>query len=201
MTSEQSQRAADPGSAREIPLEVAVGLGVVEAEEGLVHLAEEPAEPGEQLRAAGAGLGERRPGEPREHPHEAGRAVRAGDGGRGVAAEGRDDTGQGQVRRPLGEVPERRALQLHEPSLALGVHGLQDEDPAVGGGDAEVVVELAGKGLRFRLEAVEAPGEENRVRRGEGVGGAALGQHGPDLSPKPARGRGPPGAPRASVLD
>ena len=126
------ERAADPRGAGEVPLEVAVGLGVLEARERLVHLAEEPAEAEEQLRAARAGLGQRRPRQPGEHPHEPGRAVRARDGGRGVAAERGHDARQGQVRGALREVPERRTLQLHEPPLARGVHGLQDEEPAVG---------------------------------------------------------------------
>jgi hypothetical protein len=197
------ERAPDPAGAGEVPLEVAVGLGVLEAEERLIQLGEEPAEPAEQFGRARAGLGQRRPEQPREHPREPRRAVRARDERHEVAAQRRDDAGKGQVRRALREVPQRPALQVHEPLFARRVHRLQDEDAVVGGGDAEVVVELAGERLNLGLEPVKPSDEESGVRLGQGVGRAALGQHGRILAPNPGVAevaKGPPGATAASVL-
>ena len=172
------ERPADPAGAREVPGEVAVGVRVIEAREGAVHLAEQPSERAQQLRRAGAGLREGRPREPRQHPDQPGSAVRSRDDRRLPARAGRHDAGQGQVRRALADAAQRRTLQLDEAPLARGVHGLQHEGPAVGGDEPEVVVELPREHAGLGLEAVEAAGERGRVGLGQRMGGAALGLHG-----------------------
>ncbi len=97
--------------------------------------------------------------------------------------------GRGRCGARSARCPSAAHCSSTSPRSRAGCMAFRTKSPAVGGGDAEVVVELAGERPRLGLEAVEASGEENRVRRGQGVGGAALGQHGPDLSPKPAGGR------------
>ena len=92
------ERAPDPRGAGEVPREVAVGRRVLEVPQGPVHLAEEAAQVGEQLRRARAGLGQRRARQPGEHEDEAGCAVRSRGQGQGLAGGRGDDAGQGQVR-------------------------------------------------------------------------------------------------------
>ncbi len=170
--------AADPRGAREVPLEVPVGLGVVEAGEGRVELAEQPPEAYQHLRRARSGLGERCSRQPAEHPDEPRSPVRPRDDRDGLPIPRRHDPRHRQVRRPRLDPPQGRALQVDEAPLARRVHRLQDVAPAVRRREAEVVVELAGQGESLDLEAVEAAGERPRGGLGQGVGGATLGQHG-----------------------
>ena len=184
--------AADPRGAGEVPLEVAVGLGVVEAREGRVELAQHPPEARQQLRRARSGFGQRRSRQPAEHPDEPRGPVRPRDDRDGLPLPRRHDPRHRQVRRPRLDPLQGRALQLDEAPLARRVHRLQHVAPAVRRREAEVVVELAGQGECFDLEAVEAAGERPRGRLGQGVGGATLGQHDRDLSPGQGAKRGHP---------
>ena len=176
------ESALDPRGAGEVPREVAVGGRVLEVPQGPVHLAEDAAQVGEQLRWARAGLGQRRAREPGEHEDEAGSAVRPRGQGQGLAGGRGDDAGQGQVRGPILDVPQGRALQLDEPPVAPGVHRLQHEEPPIRHVQPEVVVELARERPRRGLEAVAGPRQRDRVPLGQGVVGAAVGVHGGDCA-------------------
>ena len=114
------------------------------------------------------------------------RGAPSGPGARVTVSPARVGTtrGSGRWGARSSRCSQGRALQLDEPPLARGVHRFQHEEPAVRRFQAEVVVELAGKRERLGLEAVEASRAPGRPRLGQGVGGAAVGQHGPDLSPK-----------------
>ncbi len=172
----------DPGGTGEVPREVAVGGRVLEVSQGPVHLAEDAPQVGEQLRWARPGLGQRRAREPRQHEDEAGRAVRPRGQGQGLAGGRGDDAGQGEVRGPILDVPQGRALQLDQPPIAPGVHGLQHEEPPVRHVQSEVVVELPRERPRCGLEAIAGPRQGDRVPLGQGVVGAAARVHGGDCA-------------------
>jgi len=137
------ERAPDPGGTREVPREVAVCTGMLEVRRA------PSISPRTRPRSASSSGGRGRASAsvvPVRHvttktrrgaPSGPGTRVRASP-----AVVGR--RGQGQVRGPVLDVPQGRALQLDESPIASGVHGLQHEEAPVRRRQAEVVVELPG---------------------------------------------------------
>ena len=171
------ERPPDPGGAGQVPREVAVGGRMLEVPQGPVHLSQDAAQVGEHFGWARAGLGQRRARQPAEHEDETRCAVRSRGQEQGFAGGRGDDAGQGQVRGPLLDVPQGRALQLDEPPIAPGVHGLQHEAPPVRDVQAEVVVELPRECQGPGLQAVTGPRQGDRVLLAQGMVVPAGGVH------------------------
>ncbi len=165
---------------RQVPGKLAARGRVREVGECPVQLPEQAPERGERLRRARPRSGEGLPRQPAEHADEPLAAVRPPQLAHRGAAPRLDDARQRQLRRARLEVDQHRALHRHERPLARGVHRLQDERAPVGGGEAEVVVELAGQRARPRVEPVERGRDPGRVAFAERALGAALGVHGSD---------------------
>ena len=172
------QRVADPARPREVPLQLAMGRGVIEAGERAVHVSKEAPEALVQLVRPGPRLGQRHAVDPRQEERETSVAPRVRDPGDGPAVEGGHDPRQRQRRRLASQVPQDVRQHRDEARVALAVHDLQHERAAVGGVEAEVVVELAGQG---RSGALDAEGLAREAGRENGTGrrGGILRHHGP----------------------
>ena len=174
------QSVADPARPREVPLQLAMGRGVIEAGECAVHVSQETPEALVQLARARARLGQRHAVHPGQQERETSVAPRVRRHRNVRAVERGHDPRQRQRRRLARQVTQDGRQHRDEPGIAPVVHDLEHERAAVGAVEAEVVVELAGQRRGGALDAEGLAGDAGRVS-GTGRRGGILRHHGPDL--------------------
>ena len=136
--------AVDRGAAvREVPVEVAVQRGVVEAVERSGQLGDRRAEPLEQRGTAARRAGERHARQVRHQPRQVDAAIRRGHRGQRGAARQRLDA-RGQRRAPR-HVLHRALLGGQERPVLAGAGDLQHQARLVVDRQQEVLVALAGQ--------------------------------------------------------
>ena len=136
------------GRAHDVPVELAVGVRVVEAVQGTGQATQHGTEVAAQLRAGGRDVGEQRAGQVLEQPDEM--AVDLDDlesGARPAYA----------LHRHPGRIGQGGSRQLRLQHLAglQAVGHLEHRQAAVVGGDAEDAVTLAGQARRGGHDAVD----------------------------------------------
>ena len=142
------QPVADPARSRQVPLQLAVGGGVLEAGQSAVHPSEDLPEALVQLAGPRARLGERHAVDPGQEEREPRATREVADTRERLAAERGNDARQLERRGVPREVAQGLRLQRDEGGAALPVHDLQHEAAAVPAVEAEVVVVLAGQRCR-----------------------------------------------------
>ncbi len=144
-----------PACRRGIPFEFAGGGGVLEILECGSDFAEERAEAFQKFFAVRADFCEFDAVDVGEEPDEAFGFIWRGDFGEKILTFVRDDAGELEIWRLVGEMLDGLALHVDEAAVAGGVHDFEDEFRAVVGGEVEIVVVLAGEWFRGGGETVE----------------------------------------------
>jgi hypothetical protein len=155
---------AHPCGAREVPLQIAMVRGVVEAAERGIDVAQKAADGGEHF--AGVRLGPRQNAarQPANPPHQA--AIGFGDGW----------TNAGDCE--MGEAAEDGTLNIDEGAVAGRTHNLEDIVRTGAAGEAEVIVEFAGQGVGFGFQGIQRTRDLGGFGGGDGGGAREVDSHG-----------------------